>query len=382
MEFTLADDQDDAAADRAGVPGRAGAVGLRAGDGRRRRRRHRRGLAAHGRARLGRVCSSPRRRVAPGWGSSTWWSCSRRWVGCRCPGPFLSSAVLRHAGGAWTRARRPAGVARRRRRRGAPSRSTRSATATSSTGSAPGPAARRAAGVLRGLKPIVLDGHTADWVLVVARTQQGIGTFLVEAPRAELVPGLDVTRRLARLELDDVAGRAASDPTATTPRSGGASSTTRAVLLCAELVGSMQQAASTSRSSTPRSACSSTGRSRRSRRSSTRPSTCSSASSWPGSAPTTRPGPPTSTSPSRAEAAAMAKAFVGEAANEVVPARTSRSTAASASRGTATRTSTIQGQGERPAARLPRHLAREGRGLVPGHGLTAPRADLHRSSDA
>src|SRR5690606_10827216 len=56
--------------------------------------------------------------------------------------------------------------------------------------------------LLDGLKPVVVDGHTADWVLVVARTQQGLGTFLVEAPRAELVPTTDLTRKVARLELD------------------------------------------------------------------------------------------------------------------------------------------------------------------------------------
>jgi len=33
--------------------------------------------------------------------------------------------------------------------------------------------------VLTGLKPIVLDGHTADWVIVAARTQDGIGSFLL-----------------------------------------------------------------------------------------------------------------------------------------------------------------------------------------------------------
>ena len=34
--------------------------------------------------------------------------------------------------------------------------------------------------VLTGLKPLVLDGHTADWVIVAARTQEGIGSFLIE----------------------------------------------------------------------------------------------------------------------------------------------------------------------------------------------------------
>ena len=55
---------------------------------------------------------------------------------------------------------------------------------------------------LTGTKPIVLDGATADWVLVAARTQQGIGTFAVEHPAGRPVESLDVTRRLARLEFD------------------------------------------------------------------------------------------------------------------------------------------------------------------------------------
>ena len=37
--------------------------------------------------------------------------------------------------------------------------------------------------VLDGLKPIVLDGATADWVIVAARTQEGIGSFLDRAAR-------------------------------------------------------------------------------------------------------------------------------------------------------------------------------------------------------
>jgi alkylation response protein AidB-like acyl-CoA dehydrogenase len=94
---------------------------------------------------------------------------------------------------------------------------------------------------LRGTKSVVLDGHSADWVLVPARTQQGIGTFLVEAPRAELYPGLDVTRRLARLELADVVAEPVGpdgDHTEVWKRVVDDA----AVLLCAETLGSMQQA--------------------------------------------------------------------------------------------------------------------------------------------
>lgn len=56
---------------------------------------------------------------------------------------------------------------------------------------------------LSGTKPVVLDGDTADWVLVVARTQEGLGTFLVEPPAAEQYPSLDVRRSVARVEFHD-----------------------------------------------------------------------------------------------------------------------------------------------------------------------------------
>lgn len=94
---------------------------------------------------------------------------------------------------------------------------------------------------LTGSKPVVLDGHTADWVLVAARTQEGLGTFLLEHPEARLVPTLDVTRRVARLDLDDT-------PATRVGPVGDHSSVWRrvaddgAIALCAELLGSMQSA--------------------------------------------------------------------------------------------------------------------------------------------
>lgn len=65
--------------------------------------------------------------------------------------------------------------------------------------------ARRKGGawVLNGLKPLVLDGHTSDWVIVVAGTEEGRRAFLVDGPGGEPVPGLDPTRKVARLELHD-----------------------------------------------------------------------------------------------------------------------------------------------------------------------------------
>jgi len=57
--------------------------------------------------------------------------------------------------------------------------------------------------LLRGTKPLVLDGHTADLVYVVARDADGLCTFALDQPNGELVPSLDVTRKVARLVLDD-----------------------------------------------------------------------------------------------------------------------------------------------------------------------------------
>jgi alkylation response protein AidB-like acyl-CoA dehydrogenase len=58
---------------------------------------------------------------------------------------------------------------------------------------------------LHGLKPVVIDGDTADVVYVVARDPEGGGDlagFAVTDPAAEPVPSLDVTRTIARLALD------------------------------------------------------------------------------------------------------------------------------------------------------------------------------------
>ena len=57
---------------------------------------------------------------------------------------------------------------------------------------------------LDGLKPMVPDGMSADWILVPARTREGLQSFLVERPEnAQPVPSLDVTRKFARLEFDE-----------------------------------------------------------------------------------------------------------------------------------------------------------------------------------
>jgi alkylation response protein AidB-like acyl-CoA dehydrogenase len=57
--------------------------------------------------------------------------------------------------------------------------------------------------VLTGVKPVVVDGHSADWIIVVARSEEGVRSYLLEGAEAELVPSLDPTRKLARLVLDE-----------------------------------------------------------------------------------------------------------------------------------------------------------------------------------
>jgi alkylation response protein AidB-like acyl-CoA dehydrogenase len=73
-------------------------------------------------------------------------------------------------------------------------------------------ARRKNAGwVVSGTKPVVVDGHSADWVIVVARNEEGVHSYLLdltskgpaEAVVPELVPSLDPTRKLARLVLDE-----------------------------------------------------------------------------------------------------------------------------------------------------------------------------------
>jgi alkylation response protein AidB-like acyl-CoA dehydrogenase len=95
--------------------------------------------------------------------------------------------------------------------------------------------------VLTGLKPLVLDGHTADWVIVVARTEEGLGSFLLQAPECEPVPTLDPTRKAARLALDERPAQRIGGP-------GDHTATWRrvvddaAVMLAAELVGASDAA--------------------------------------------------------------------------------------------------------------------------------------------
>jgi alkylation response protein AidB-like acyl-CoA dehydrogenase len=70
--------------------------------------------------------------------------------------------------------------------------------------------------VLDGRKSFVLDGHTADLILVVAAGDSGLSLFAVPADAAGLdrqaLPTLDQTRKLARLEFRSVAGRLIGAP--------------------------------------------------------------------------------------------------------------------------------------------------------------------------
>jgi alkylation response protein AidB-like acyl-CoA dehydrogenase len=99
----------------------------------------------------------------------------------------------------------------------------------------------RDAFVLSGIKPVVLDGAGADWALVVADEGGELGTFLLESPAAEAVPGLDVTRKIGRLALDGRRARRVGPP-------GDHSALWRRVVddvgvaLCAELVGTAERA--------------------------------------------------------------------------------------------------------------------------------------------
>ena len=65
--------------------------------------------------------------------------------------------------------------------------------------------------VLDGHKSFVLDGHTADLILVVARAGSGLALFAVQPGAQGLVrrglPTLDQTRKLARLEFGSVPAR-------------------------------------------------------------------------------------------------------------------------------------------------------------------------------
>jgi alkylation response protein AidB-like acyl-CoA dehydrogenase len=90
--------------------------------------------------------------------------------------------------------------------------------------------------VLDGLKPVVLDGTTADWVIVAARTQEGIGSFLIEQPVMNPVETMDPTRRVGRLDLDGTTAEPVG-PDGDHAAIWHELSDTTAIALAAELVG-------------------------------------------------------------------------------------------------------------------------------------------------
>ena len=81
---------------------------------------------------------------------------------------------------------------------------------------APGGSAAPAAFLIDGTKMFVVDGHVAQLLLVVARNDDGLGLFAVDAADAgvvrTLLPTLDMTRKLARVELSGVPARLVSGP--------------------------------------------------------------------------------------------------------------------------------------------------------------------------
>ncbi|MBV9252947.1 MAG: acyl-CoA/acyl-ACP dehydrogenase [Actinobacteria bacterium] len=95
--------------------------------------------------------------------------------------------------------------------------------------------------LLTGEKPVVLDGHLADWVLVAALTDEGLGTFVIEKPAGELVSTWDQTRKVARVVLDGRVAQPvgpAGDHTAAWRRVADDG----AVALCSELIGTTEKA--------------------------------------------------------------------------------------------------------------------------------------------
>ncbi len=94
---------------------------------------------------------------------------------------------------------------------------------------------------LHGVKPVVVDGHTADFAIVAAETPDGLAAFVVDDPRGELVPALDVTRKVARLAFDATPARRVGPPGDQTALLGRVGDDI-AVAVCAETVGAGERA--------------------------------------------------------------------------------------------------------------------------------------------
>ena len=140
---------------------------------------------------------------------------------------------------------------------------------------------------LTGTKSFVLDGHTANLILVAARTPTGVSLFAVEGDAVRADPHARCrrwTRRASRPSSTSTAPRPASS--APTGRAGGRcrACSTSSPSGSPPRRSAGRRRCSTWPSSTPRCACSSVARSGRSRRSSTSAPTCCSRSSRPESA--------------------------------------------------------------------------------------------------
>ena len=160
------------------------------------------------------------------------------------PGPFLSSAVAATLAcvrlGEDEPSLRP-GVGPHDAAR---SRSKSPGTETRSVRCAPQPLLRvppTARGLWRGTSRSFSTGRTRTGLSSSRNDGDGLGTFLLENPAGDPVPALDVTRKVARVELDGRAARRvgpAGDQTAIWRRVLD----DLAVAVCAELVGTCERA--------------------------------------------------------------------------------------------------------------------------------------------
>jgi alkylation response protein AidB-like acyl-CoA dehydrogenase len=94
---------------------------------------------------------------------------------------------------------------------------------------------------ISGHKSYVVDGRSADLVLIVSQFEEGLALFAVDREAAGLtvtsLTTLDLTRRLARLELTDTPARLVSGPSDASSRLACAMDTTRAMLANEEVGG-------------------------------------------------------------------------------------------------------------------------------------------------
>lgn len=98
---------------------------------------------------------------------------------------------------------------------------------------------------LEGTKAIVIDGDSADWIIVAARTQEGLGSFLLRGANTTASSLLDPTRHGGVLHLDNVPAEPIG-PDGDHSELWARLADDGAVALAAELVGVCDQAISLS----------------------------------------------------------------------------------------------------------------------------------------